>query len=65
LRQGLRDAVDAVPAGKKGTAGVNLTLEGLSFEVGYKPKTWLEVSSYAGKRWAGDWQVGARAGVTW
>lgn len=66
LRQSLQDAVAAIPSGKKGQAGVAVTLEGVALEIGYKPKPWLDLSGYAGRTWGRDgWTAGARAGLSW
>jgi len=75
LSTSLRDSLDAairqVPDDKKGRATVAVTNRGLEAEVGYKPKSWLDISGYAGREWnAGGgwksgWTTGARLGVSW
>jgi hypothetical protein len=65
MRLAIDDAVAAVPSGKKGQAGVAVTTNGVQFDVGYKPKTWLSVGAFASRAWGGAWSAGARAGVVW
>lgn len=71
LRANLNDALAAVPANRKGQAGVAVTNTGLQFDAAYKPKSWLNVTAYAGRSWRTDgglksgWTSGARVGVSW
>lgn len=71
LRERFKDALAAVPVDKKGQAGVAITNKGLQFEAAYKPKSWLDISGYAGREWKttggwkSGWTTGARVGVSW
>jgi len=65
LSAAISDAVRAIPSGKKGYASAGVTLQGMQFEVGAKPKSWLNVGGYAAKLWGGGWQAGAKAQVVW
>lgn len=65
LRAAIDDAVKAIPAGKRGHVTAAATLEGLQVDAGVKPKGWLTVGGYAGKRWGQGWSAGAKATVTW
>jgi hypothetical protein len=62
--QSLERATDRVAAGQ-GELSVTGTLRGVEASVGYKPKSWLNLSGYAGRTWAGKAELGARASVTW
>lgn len=71
LRESLDEALRQVPVDKKGRATVAITTRGVEGEVGYKPKSWLDLSGYAGRDWnAGGgfksgWTAGARVGLSW
>ena len=66
LRQSFADAVKAIPDGKKFQAGVAVTNRGVQAEAGYKPKSWLDLSAYAGRSWGapGGWTTGARVTIS-
>lgn len=65
LRASIDEALRAVPGGKRGQATAGVTLKGLQFDVGYKPKSWLTVGGYAAKLWGGGWEAGAKAQAVW
>jgi hypothetical protein len=66
LRQAFDEALRAVPDGKRGRAGAIVTPDGIRFDIGYRPRTWLDISGAASRTWkAGTWTGGARVGVTW
>jgi hypothetical protein len=65
LRESIAEAVRAVPDGRRGQAGVAVTLDGVQFDLGYKATSWLDVGAVAGKGWRSGWFGGVRAGTTW
>ena len=65
LRASIDEAVRVIPSGKKGQASAGVTLKGVQFDAGYKPKDWLSVGGYAGKLWSQGWDAGAKGTVTW
>jgi len=48
-----------------GELSVTSTLRGVEAAIGYRPKSWLNLSGYAGRTWAGSVEAGARASVAW
>ena len=65
MRERLTDAVKAIPTGKHFQAGVAVTRDGYGAEVGYKPKSWLDISGYAGRQWGkAGWTGAAKVGIS-
>ncbi len=66
LRESLRAALEAIQAPHVGRAEAIVTPEGLRFDVGYRPRTWLDVSASVSRSWTvGTWTGGARVGLSW
>lgn len=64
LDASLRRTTEGLSKGQ-GELAATATTKGVEFSVGYKPKSWLNLSGYAGRTWQGSWESGARASVTW